>query len=120
MRHCRMSLLFVLSAFAWTGGCKAPDDPLAASRMEASLKCERLAACYQALGNTTTVDTACDYDTEHVVSNCKNGCITRLWDEHDKLRAANEPIPPACRCVENADCASEVRYCDPATGACLH
>ncbi len=119
MRRSPGILSIALFAAALMGACKAQEDALVASRLEASLKCERLAACYQTRGDTTTVDTACDYDSLHVITNCKNGCITRLWGEHDELRSASEPIPTACRCVEDSDCAAELRHCDTTTGACL-
>lgn len=120
MRRVSMLLSLVLFAAAPVAACKGQDnEPFEAAKHEAALKCERLAACYQVRGNTTTVDTACDYDTLHVVTNCKNGCITRLWDEHDALRNAGQPIPTACRCIDDSDCASELRRCDTATGACL-
>lgn len=100
-------------------GSACGDDALMTASHEASLRCERLAACYYALGNMQFVDDSCDASTIHVVQRCGIGCITKLWEEHDRLRFAGETIPSGCRCVADADCGPDVRYCDTTTGACL-
>lgn len=108
---------FMLAMIVCLVACGDKEPNVAAARVYAVARCERLASCYAAIGNGTPVDTTCDYDTVHVTERCGIGCIEALWEEHDGRTDGGQPLPSACRCASGADC-GETRACNE-SGACV-
>lgn len=97
-------------------GCHAEDKTLAQSQITANQVCSHVAAC---AGLPPPDGGWCETDNLHLVTLCKNGCVTTLWAKQDEELAAKGMLTDECRCHDDADCGPEVRRCDVSTGRCL-